>query len=116
LHKRSKNINGYKCTASQNFRDAGKRIGGGADCLLFITAFKSVEPPKRAIPPQKKISFTNALRLITQFCLTGKDVSSITGLRAEIEKLLTKILKHPKHKPDRHYPRKTKKGKYQKYA
>ncbi|MDR2361306.1 MAG: transposase, partial [Prevotellaceae bacterium] len=79
--------------------------------LIYRAAQKSDFPPK-------KISFANALRLITQFCLTGKNVSSITGLLAEIEKLLTKILKHPipKHKPNRHYLRKTKKGKYQKYA
>jgi hypothetical protein len=65
-----------------------------------------------------KISFANALRLITPCCLTGKAGYSITGLRAEIEKLLTKILKHliPKHKSNRHYPRKSKKGKYQKYV
>jgi hypothetical protein len=79
--------------------------------LIYRAAQKGDFPPK-------KISFANTLCLITQFCLTGKDVSSITGLRAEIEKLLTKILNHtiPKHKPNRHYPRKTKKGKYQKYA
>ena len=65
-----------------------------------------------------KISFTNALQLIALFCLTKRGEFSINGLRVEIEKLKIKIIKHiiPKHKKRRHYTRKTKKGKYQKYA
>ncbi|MDR0348423.1 MAG: hypothetical protein LBH90_02880 [Tannerella sp.] len=46
-----------------------------------------------SLPLPKKISFTNALRLITRFCLTKEVGSSIIGLRTEIEKLGSKIRK-----------------------
>ena len=56
--------------------------------------------------------------IIALFCLIKRGEFSTDGLQAEIERLKGKIRKHilPKHQKQRHYPRKTKKGKYQKYA
>jgi hypothetical protein len=64
----------------------------------------------------KRISFKNALRLVAQFFLTRKGEYSTDALREDMEKLLTIISKHliPNRKKKRQYPRKTKKGKYQK--
>jgi hypothetical protein len=50
--------------------------------------------------------------------LTKRGEFSTDGLQAEVERLKAKILKHiiPKNEKPTHYTRKTKKGKYQKYA
>jgi hypothetical protein len=92
------------------FEIVGRFVLGKIDILLPSLLKTQIFPPK-------EISFTNALRLVALFCLIKRDEYSTSGLRAEIEKLKSKIIKHiiPKHKISRHYTRKTKNGKYQKY-
>ena len=61
--------------------------------------------------PPKEVSFTDALRLIAQFCLTKGGEFSTDGLQEGIEKMKSKIMKHilPKYEKQRHFTRKTKK-------
>ena len=66
----------------------------------------------------RKIAFKNSLRLIALFFWIREGAFFTGGLRVDMDMLMHKISKqkipHRKGKR-RHYPRKTKKGKYQKY-
>ncbi len=65
----------------------------------------------------KEVSFKNTLRLVRQYLWTRKGEYTKDGLREEMDLLQNKILRHiiPK-RLGRHFERKTKTGKYQKYV
>ncbi|MDR1454061.1 MAG: hypothetical protein LBJ01_00255 [Tannerella sp.] len=67
--------------------------------------------------PPKAISFKSALRLAALFFLTGEAEYSVESLRKDLEKLSERISKQimPLRSKKRHYTRKIKKVKSQKY-
>ena len=93
------------------------------ELLIALTAYNFIRKiivqsaDKVSLPP-KSVSFKNTLRLVEQFFWTRRIGYSLNDIKEDMNILLIEISKHlvpHRNGKRRHYSRKTKQGKYQKY-